>query len=201
MIAATPVEGFSPVQRFAAVERLLSFYATGDRQLIAGYTPDERAHLAEVADTINTARRIGSGVVVVTLMGFAFIIRRFGFSVLRDQLRYACKCSAISSVTLLLIGWLGFDALFEAFHRRVFSAAPWQFDPAVSRLVNEFPPEYFQLAVAATLAITAAISGGLFAMLHRKKKPPVNSCQGRNTEGSGLLTNKTQAAELKKRTN
>lgn len=170
LIAATPVEGFSAAERIAATKKILAYYSTGDGQLLSAYTPDERAHLAEVAGVIKKAWRIYATLLMVTLVGFSFVILRHGFSALRSQLHYACKVSTIGSLLILLIGWLGFAFFFDRFHQLVFSAAPWQFDPAVSRLVNEFPPEYFRAVVVTILSLVTGVS--LCGWLWLRERPP-----------------------------
>lgn len=171
LISATPVAGLSTAERILAVKKILAFYSTGDERLLAGYTPDEQAHLVEVSSVIKNAWRIFYALLLTTLVGFVFIARRYGFSTLRRQLKNACGITAVGSLLILLAGWLGFDFFFERFHQRVFSAAPWAFDPAVSRLVNEFPPEYFRAVVVTILLIASGVSLCGWLML-RKSLPP-----------------------------
>lgn len=172
LISATPVEGLSTAERVLAVKKILAFYSTGDEHLLAGYTPDEQAHLVEVSGVIKNAWRLYYALVLTTLAGFVLIARRYGFAALGGQLRHACGVSAIGSLLILLVGWLGFDFFFERFHQRVFSAAPWAFDPAVSRLVNEFPPEYFRAVVATILLLASGVTLCGWLML-RKLLPPL----------------------------
>lgn len=168
LIAATPVGGLTTAERHAAVKKILAFYATGDQHLLAGYTADEQAHLIEVAGVIKNGWRLFFTLLLTTLAGFGFIARRSGFPAICGQLRHACGFSAVGSLLILLVGWVGFDFFFERFHQLIFSAAPWTFDPSVSRLVNEFPPEYFQFSFVLILGATAAVSVGLFTWLRRK---------------------------------
>jgi len=170
LISATPIEGLSTAERFLAVKKILAFYSTGDEHLLDGYTPDERAHLIEVSGVIKNGWRIFYALLLTTLASSVFIARRYGFSALRNQLCHTCGFLAIGIPLTLLIGWLEFDFFFDRFHQLVFSAAPWTFDPAVSRLVNEFPPEYFRAVVVAVLLVTAVIGAFGWLLLRRRKK-------------------------------
>ena len=73
---------------------------------------------------------------------------------------------AVAVVALGAVALVAFDALFEAFHRVLFPAGSYDFDPATERLVQLFPFQFWQesaivvgIVILALCALVAAFAG------------------------------------------
>ena len=173
LVALTPVAGSSARERLEATAQLQRFFYTRDTALIARYTPDERAHLQEVATIIGTVPWL---LLACTLAAIVLGFRGYrghGIPWLRQALRSACQASLAVTLRFLVLGSLLFTVLFQWFHQLAFVQAPWAFDPAESKLVVLFPPQYFQAATTFVLLGTAAAAtmGWLLIAREATKKP------------------------------
>ena len=167
-LTLSPTPEVSLNERLTATKNILNFFAAGNRVRLHGYSPDETAHLEEVAGVARTAAGILVAALVTTGVTGGLLIRRGGWPATVAHLRRALKSIAVSGAVLLVVSRVAFAPLFVWFHRFTFVAAPWAFDPAVSRLVTLYPEEYFQAMFSATLLTAAAVSWTLFLLLRRK---------------------------------
>ncbi|MDO8560454.1 MAG: DUF1461 domain-containing protein [bacterium] len=173
LVAATPVVAASARERLFATAQLQRYFRTRDTTLISSYNPDERAHLNEVTTIIGTVPWL---FFVSALAAFALGLqgyRAHGKPWLRHALRSACQASLAVTLGFLVLGSLTFAAAFQWFHQLAFVQAPWAFDPAESKLVVLFPPQYFQAATTFVLLGTAAAAtmGWLLIAREATKNP------------------------------
>lgn len=168
LLSSAPIPGVEVSERAAETQRILSYFRSGDISLLGGYMLDETAHLAEVGTLMRTARWLRMIAVLATILLGGFIIRQQGLQTLRQISRQALGATAIGLLAVLAVGIAGFSFLFIWFHKFFFVAAPWAFDPGVSKLVNLYPTEYFRNAFAAILLAAAAVCWVLRLVIPKK---------------------------------
>ncbi|MDD5109817.1 MAG: DUF1461 domain-containing protein [Patescibacteria group bacterium] len=174
ILTTAPVAEFSVQERLQETQTLLRYFRTRNDHLLSGYSEDERAHLAEVAGVFNVGRWLLIVSATVTALLAGWTLRRYGWTALRRMIWHAARISGWVFLVLLALGLLNFEQWFVGIHPLLFHAAPWAFNPEVSKLVNIFPEEYFRNATAAILIMTAAVSWGLrLASKESTKRRPV----------------------------
>src|SRR3989344_6270195 len=150
-LTSAPVPDVSVTERLAETQQLLTYFRSQNIETLGGYTLDEIAHLTEVANLFQKIRWLHLAAFMVSIFLGWIIVHHQGFRVLRRISRRALGASAIGLLAVLVIGIAGFSFLFVWFHKIFFVAAPWAFDPGVSKLVNLYPNEYFRNVFAAIL--------------------------------------------------
>jgi integral membrane protein (TIGR01906 family) len=170
---ATAWTGFSGADLRIATDSILSDLVFGppDFDVDVGGSPvleeRERAHMRDVRAVF-----IGFFVVAAVLALVAIVIgvlRRGG-----DRLATwrAIRAGAIGLVATLLIAGtvavVAFDALFEVFHRLLFSGGSYTFDPRTDRLVQLFPFQFWQ-ETAIAVGIVAIVAALIVATVARRR--------------------------------
>ncbi len=168
LLQFNPTPGVSVTERLSATQTILRFFADGDISRLAGYTPEELAHLQEVAVVARALAGIWLAAMLGAVVTGGLMVQHAGRTVMRVHLCRTLKATAFGCAVFLVAGSLAFAPLFSWLHRFTFVAAPWEFDPATSRLVNEFPPEYFQVKLVAVLLAAIVTSLGLWAVFRRR---------------------------------
>lgn len=168
LLASAPVPNISVAERLSETQTLLSYFCRGNISLLRGYTLDEVAHLAEVATLVRTVRWLQTTAAIAAIIFGWRIFRQHGGQALRHANRTTLRATAIGSLAALIIGTTGFPILFVWFHKIFFVAAPWAFNPEVSKLVNLYPERYFFLVFATIFALTAVIGWGLSVAFRKR---------------------------------
>jgi integral membrane protein (TIGR01906 family) len=95
----------------------------------------------------------------------------------------AVRAGAVGLVATLVVAgvvaFVAFDALFEVFHRLLFTGGSYTFDPRNDRLVQLFPFQFWQetaIAVGAVAIIAALV---VAAVAHRRLTAAPARRQGR----------------------
>lgn len=138
----------------------------------------EVQHMADVKRLVRGvyAVSVGAGAYLLAMAaaGFLFQGRRF-----RAALARLCLWGGGVTLALVLgvalLGLVGFDSLFLAFHRLSFRNDLWQLDPRTDYLIMLFPEDFWfdatlfvgALAVSGAALLTA-LSGGY--LLYRRKR-------------------------------
>jgi integral membrane protein (TIGR01906 family) len=120
----------------------------------AVFTPSEASHMADVRGVV-----LGFALVVAVAIAGLVAVR------LADRRGVAFWRGVAAGASVLSVGivatgiWLGFffDTAFEIFHRLLFAAGSYTFDPLVDRLVQLFPePFWVETSIALALVGLAA---------------------------------------------
>lgn len=171
LLSSAPVPGIEVYERLAETQQLLSYFRNGNTSLLRGYTLDEAAHLTEVATLLRSVRWLRMAAIVVVIVSGWKIFQRHGGQRLQHLSGKALGVTAIGLISSLVVSIVGFSFLFVWFHKIFFVAAPWAFDPEVSKLVNLYPPEYFRMTLAAILSGAALTTFLIFVILRKKNTP------------------------------
>jgi integral membrane protein (TIGR01906 family) len=162
---ATAWTGFSDADLRFATDSILTDLVTGppvfDIQVEGQPVLDERerAHMRDVREVFIGALRV---VLIAGFVAVAIALRRRGDGRLRTW--RAVWAGAVGLVATLIvsgvIALVAFDALFEAFHRLLFTGGSYRFDLRSDRLVQLFPFQFWQetaIAVGALAIVVALI--------------------------------------------
>jgi integral membrane protein (TIGR01906 family) len=122
----------------------------------------ERGHMRDV-------RTVFSGLFVLAAASLVVLLvarRRTDRAATRRAVRRGAVVLAAAVVTLGVVALVAFDGLFETFHRLLFPAGSYDFDPATERLVQLFPFQFWQetaivvgVVIVAGCAVVAAVAG------------------------------------------
>lgn len=122
----------------------------------------ERGHMRDVKTAFTVFWILGAASVVVLIAAS----RRADRASTWHAVRRGAIGLAVAVVALGVVALVAFDALFEAFHRVLFSAGSYDFDPATERLVQLLPFQFWQetaiivgVVIVVACAIMAAIAG------------------------------------------
>jgi len=124
------------------------------------YGPAEATHMQDV-------RVVVYGFFAIVLAGAVAVVlstrRMSGAEALR-----AIRLGAAGLVALFAAIGIGlvvaFDALFTLFHRIVFPAGGWQFDPTTQRIVQLYPTPFWEFAAGTLAGLSIAIGLLLIAV-------------------------------------
>ncbi len=133
----------------------------------------ERGHMADV-------RTVFRGLWVLTAISVVVLVvvsRRADRAGTWRAVRRGALGLTVGVVVLGAIALVGFDQLFEFFHRVFFPAGSYLFDPATDRLVQLFPFQFWQETaivvgvVIIAIALVVAVVAGRRAQRHAVTRP------------------------------
>lgn len=121
----------------------------------------ERGHLRDV-------RTVLAGFAAIVVLGAAAVagvlVNSRGRPAFRAAAVAAVRVGALALAGILVVlggvAIVAFDVAFEVFHLLLFSGGNWSFDPATDRLVQLFPPRFWQetaLAVGVVAIVLALV--------------------------------------------
>jgi integral membrane protein (TIGR01906 family) len=122
----------------------------------------ERGHMRDVRTVFSGLWLLAAASVVVLLLGSRWRDRAVVWRAVRRGALVLAGAVALVGV----IAVVAFDVLFEAFHRILFPAGSYTFDPGADRLVQLFPFTFWQetavvvgVVIIAIALVTAVVSG------------------------------------------
>ena len=162
--------GYTPAQLRRATDAILSDLIVGppnfdiavDGQ--ADLNAREREHMADVRRVFVALAALAVVSAVVLLV--AHRLWR-GTAAFWRPVRWGAAALAIAVVTVGILGTVAFDLTFEVFHRLLFPAGSYSFDPRTDRLVQLFPEEFWfetGLAVGALILLLTLVTWRLGAV-------------------------------------
>lgn len=106
---------------------------------------------------------VGFGVLALVSTGVLLVAHRWaqGGAVFWRAVRAGAIGITAAVIGLGVVGFMAFDAAFEAFHRLFFAGGNYTFDPATDRLVQLFPYQFWvetSFAVGIVVLVIAALS-------------------------------------------
>jgi uncharacterized membrane protein len=126
-----------------ATKSILGFFESDNELDSNFFKPDEVSHLQDVKDFLNILRLI---LIVFLIIVLFFLVFNFiqGNKIF-DKLFFYTGTITISIFLFfgLIYFLLGFDFLFEAFHK-IFFVENYAFDPRFSNMILLFPNKFFQ---------------------------------------------------------
>lgn len=167
--------GFSEPDLRAATEAILADLVLGPPAFdvtVAGVpvlNDRERGHMRDVRAVFSgLVVATVAAVVVLTLGGLRSRGTADGRSTARRDLWRAigrgAAWLAVATVGLGVLALVAFDTLFEVFHRILFPAGSYAFDPGTERLVQLFPFQFWQetaIAVGVVIVVLATATAGI----------------------------------------
>ncbi len=180
---ATAWTGFTAAELRTATDAILADLILGPPAFdvtVAGapvLNDRERGHMRDV-------RAVFGGLVVVAATATVILalatLRSAGSEpvrrVARDDLWRAVgrgsALLAVATVGLGVVALVAFDALFEVFHRILFPAGSYAFDPGTERLVQLFPFQFWQetaIAVGAVIVVLSLVT----SLIARRRRAAV----------------------------
>ncbi len=111
------------------------------------FNPQEVAHMRDVKNLVRISYRVEEIAVlyILTYVVAVFIwAREDSLRGLAGQLVAASVATFAFLLGVGLVAMIGFNSAFDWFHRIFFPHGGWQFNPATDRLVQLFPPEFWQ---------------------------------------------------------
>ena len=162
----------------------LTIRVESDGEEVNLFSQRETAHLEDVKDRFRLVSRLNEFSVLYIV---AFVVSAVVWSREMSLRSLAVYVAAASLLTLVLIGAIGvlgavgFDSAWENFHQLIFSNDFWLLNPRTDRLIQMFPPDFWQSIVffvgvmaaaeAALLLIVAAIYLGVSGRpSHRRRR-------------------------------
>ena len=124
------------------------------------FNPKEQTHLADVRALLAAARYSLYGLAALFSLLLAVLVTRKRYRLL------ALGLLGGGLLTLLMVGLVAladFDRLFLRFHQLAFTNDLWQLNPATDRLIQLFPPLFFQAFATAVMRRAALL--GLLSVL------------------------------------
>lgn len=118
---------------------------------------DERGHMRDVRSIFVGLWLLAAGSVVV----LAAAGRRRDRSAIWRAVRRGALGLALAIVVAGGVALVAFDVLFELFHRLLFPAGSYTFDPATQRLVQLFPFQFWQETAIAVGVVIIVLALGL----------------------------------------
>ena len=161
---ATVWTGFSATDLRTATDSILADLVFGPPEFdveVAGapvLEERERAHMRDVRSVF-----IGFFVVAAALAVGGFAIAAMRHADRRAATWRGVRAGALGLVATFIVAgivaFIAFDALFEVFHRLLFTGGSYTFDPHTDRLVQLFPFQFWQETTIAVgvVAIVAAL--------------------------------------------
>ena len=145
---------------------MLDFFRGEADNAPAGFTENERSHLADVKALLDTARLAA---LALWLCWAGVILAELARArTLRERVFRAAKAltgagaAALALVALLFLAALLFERAFLAFHLSFFPQGNWSF-PAESSLIRLFPREFFFGFLVDAVARLALVGGMVLA--------------------------------------
>jgi integral membrane protein (TIGR01906 family) len=92
---------------------------------------------------------------------------------------------AVAVVALGVVALIAFDSLFEAFHRVLFPAGSYDFDPATERLVQLFPFQFWQ-ETAIVVGVVIVTGCAIVAAVANPRARQVGPADVRAREAAGV---------------
>lgn len=140
----------------------------------------ETAHLADVKSRFATMNRVQELSLLYAIAFVAVVVLWAREITLRA---FAVCVAAGSFIAMLLVGiagalgMAGFDSAWEGFHRLIFSNDFWLLNPLSDRLIQMFPPDFWQsivffigLMVAAEAALLL-LAAGIYLGVTKDREP------------------------------
>jgi integral membrane protein (TIGR01906 family) len=146
------------------------------------FNPRETAHMRDVKALVRGTYRVEE---IAVLYALTYVVAVFIWAredSLRSLAGQVVTAALVTLAVVLVAGAValtGFDAAFERFHLLFFDNDLWRLNPATDRLIQMFPPEFWQestiiLGVMTLVESTALLGGGLaYAALTRQPAVPV----------------------------
>jgi integral membrane protein (TIGR01906 family) len=120
------------------------------------YDADEASHMRDVRLVLQAFLSVAAGSV-------AFLVASMrGTRVPAAAWGHVARGGAVLAVAVIALGifaFVAFDTAFELFHRILFPAGNWAFDPRSQRLVQLYPLPFWRMTAAAFGVL--AVTGGL----------------------------------------
>ncbi len=125
------------------------------------------SHFAEVKTIFNIIYIVGAVSLLLCVISFIIKIKNKEYKFLRT----AAITAIVLPVIVVVASLINFEALFNLFHRVVFSNDDWIFNPATDPIITLLPENYFMqcaLIIAFIVILGAAVA--FIAYMTRKKK-------------------------------
>lgn len=162
--------GYAADELRAATDAILSDLVIGPSEFDVtvrgeGVLDDsERSHMREVRSVfVGLWVLAAASVVLLLVAGRRSDRRRFWRSIGRGAIGLASAIVVIGVVALV-----AFDVLFEFFHRLLFPAGSYTFDPATQRLVQLFPFQFWEETAVVVGVVIIVIAVGLARIARRR---------------------------------
>lgn len=128
----------------------------------------EKAHMVDVRELYNGARRGGLTGLVISLAVLAVLAARQR----RAAIRYAWRgwlwaVLAAAALIIILLVWVlsDFNGFWTRFHRVFFSNDLWILDPRTDRLINMVPSYFFNTLIRRIISVWLACAAVLTVLL------------------------------------
>jgi integral membrane protein (TIGR01906 family) len=174
---ATAWTGYSTEELRVATESILSdlvFGPPGFDVEVRGepiLVERERGHMRDVR-SVFVGLWVLAAVSVVILVG---VVVRGARQAAWRSVRRAALILAGTIVVFGVVALVAFDVLFEVFHRLLFPAGSFTFDPATERLVQLFPFQFWQETAIVVGIVIVLLSLGVAALASRRAAPSMGS--------------------------
>ncbi len=149
---------------------------------VAVLDEDERGHMRDVRSIFVGLWLLAAGSVVVLLAAS----RRRDRSVFWRAVRRGALGLALAIVVAGGVALVAFDVLFELFHRLLFPAGSYTFDPLTQRLVQLFPFQFWQETAIAVGVVIIVLALGL-AQTAARRAIVADSGRGANEKFAGVV--------------
>lgn len=128
--------------------------------LAGSYAADETSHMTDVRSVMKLGRGLTLFLIAASLLAIGIAIKLKAYGPLRWVLTWAGYICIALPMVAVAVGFIGFDALFSAFHSLFFADGTWQF-PENSLLLSTFPLSFWMAEAlvwtASSLIIAAAV--------------------------------------------
>jgi integral membrane protein (TIGR01906 family) len=166
---ATAWTGYSEPQLRAATDAILADLVLGPPAFdveVAGapvLNERERGHMRDVRSVFG-----GFFLVTLVLVVAAVVVARRRPRIALRAVRDGAIALAVGLVAAGAIALVAFDVLFEVFHRLLFPAGSYTFDPSTERLVQLFPFRFWQ-ETAIALGLVAIVLAAVVALVTQRR--------------------------------
>lgn len=143
-------------------------------QTVSLFNVRETAHMVDVKDrfrTVSRAQEISTVYVLAYTTVAVIWVRAFSPRFLARQVALGAGICLGVIFLMVIISLVGFDQAWEDFHELMFSNDFWLLNPATDRLIQMFPPPFWERIVfilgvliavqAAILTVAAGLYGGI----------------------------------------
>ncbi len=172
-------------QADALNSKVINFITGKNNELPNGFNPRERQHLQDVRKVIGASKTIFYFSIILFTSLLIISIKKLNKK--NSIMNFAGKVLVFGGVLaitiagmILVMVYLDFSSVFESFHKLLFDAGTYTFDPSKEIIVRLYPEEIFMdigsgILKTALILSAVSISLGILPSLNSKNKKNKNT--------------------------